>query len=88
MSLSLISVQISDLCAAFDERLHKFFTQKLATDQLIYEIELQQIKLAQELLQHEDEVREEAALSVELEKLKQQKTNSTAILTELRSGIQ
>lgn len=51
-------------------------------------MELQQIKLAQALLDEEDAEKKEAALVVELEKFKQQKNKSTAILTDLKADIQ
>lgn len=60
---------------------------KQATDQQIFEAELQQAILAKALLTFEDQDKTESALSAQLETLKQQKTRSTAILTELKAGI-
>lgn len=60
---------------------------KQTTDQQIFEAELQQATLAKALLTFEDQDKTEAALTSQLESLKQQKTRSTAILTELKAGI-
>jgi uncharacterized protein (UPF0335 family) len=79
---------VSELCAAFDEKLKDFFFTKIATDQLIFQKELKRIKLAQAAMFSEDDDLREASIINRLEELKQEKATCMAEIPEIKRELE
>jgi hypothetical protein len=86
--LKKLQGQIQEICNSFDDQLQKLLDRKIQVDQHIYEEELKIIKLAQALLQDEQNDKRELELIKELANLKKRKASSTSKLSEFRREVE
>lgn len=82
--LRKLQSSVTELCAAYDERLKEFFFAKMTTDQQVYLNELKVIKLSQIAVFTEDDEDKEAALLKRMEVLKQEKTACANEIPEIK----
>ncbi|KAJ3087892.1 Cilia- and flagella-associated protein 43 [Quaeritorhiza haematococci] len=79
---------ISELCETFDTHLQEFFQTKLATDDLIYQLELKIIKLTQACALQENDEWREAAILTRLETAKASRALVMAEIPEIKKELE
>ncbi|KAL9648060.1 hypothetical protein ABK040_012114 [Willaertia magna] len=79
--------QITDLCLEFDGNVKNLFFKRLSVDQLIFETELQMIKLSQSIIQHEEYEKTEKQLNLVLDELKKKRAGSASVIQEFAKKL-
>eukprot|EP01105_Mastigella_eilhardi_P012420 TRINITY_DN2847_c0_g1_i2.p1 TRINITY_DN2847_c0_g1~~TRINITY_DN2847_c0_g1_i2.p1 ORF type:complete len:1233 (-),score=406.96 TRINITY_DN2847_c0_g1_i2:217-3915(-) len=79
---------IEELCIAFDDHLQELANKRVATDQQICEEELKVIKLSTALLNQEENAKQDALLTAQLDLLKKKKTKSASRIQDAKSKLE